>query len=124
MVELKYFKWDDFACSETGENEFNEDFAVMLDELRHRCGFPFMIGRDKNGVQHGSAYRSPRHSVEVNKSKPGKHAEGIAADIPCNSAQAYIIMYHAFLMGFKGIARGKGFVHVDNRDSTPVVWSY
>ena len=116
MIKFKYFTLEEFACKETGENEINQGFVLLLDELRERCGFPFVIT---------SGYRSPRHSVEAKKSKPGTHAQGIAADIKLNNgAEAYIFMREAFAMGFSGIALGEGFGHVDIRDTTPVSWSY
>jgi uncharacterized protein YcbK (DUF882 family) len=116
MIKFKYFTLEEFACKETGENEINQGFVLLLDELRERCGFPFVIT---------SGYRSPRHSVEAKKSKPGTHTQGIAADIKVNNgAEAYILQREAFAMGFGGIALGKGFVHVDIRDTTPVSWSY
>ena len=43
-----------------------------VDELRDRCGFPFVIT---------SGYRSPQHPIEAKKDVPGTHAQGIAADI-------------------------------------------
>ena len=113
---MKYFKLQDFNCKETGENEMCPQFLKRLDELRHRCGFPFIIT---------SGYRSPRHSIEKRKPKPGTHAQGIAADIRAlRGSQRYIIQKNAYEMGFKGIGEHKSFIHVDDRDSTPVSWPY
>lgn len=115
-VIYKYFKLDDFKCQETGENEIDEDFVRKLDELREACGFPFVIT---------SGYRSPKHSIEAKKTKPGTHAQGIAADIRTTSGQQrHKIIKAAMIMGFNGIGVAKGFVHVDTRKSSPVVWSY
>ena len=113
--QLKYFTLDEFKCKETGENRINPEFVKKLDKLRELCGFPFVIT---------SGYRSPKHSIEIKKTKPGKHAEGIAADIKANSVQAYTIMKYAFELGFKGIARGNGFVHIDDRTGAGVSWPY
>jgi uncharacterized protein YcbK (DUF882 family) len=62
---MKYFKLSDFDCQETGENEMNEDFLIKLDDLRHECGFPFIVT---------SGYRSPQHSIEMRKVKAGTHS--------------------------------------------------
>jgi hypothetical protein len=62
---MKYFKLSDFDCQETGENEMNEDFLIKLDDLRHECGFPFIVT---------SGYRSPQHSIEKRKVKAGTHS--------------------------------------------------
>jgi uncharacterized protein YcbK (DUF882 family) len=84
--------------------------------LRHECGFPFTIT---------SGYRSPQHSIEAKKSKPGTHAQGIAADIAvADGSQRYLVVKHAMALGFSGVAAAKGFVHVDTRLGVPVVWVY
>ena len=113
---MRHFDIGEFDCHHTGKNEMQPEFLLLIDELRARCGFPFVIT---------SGYRDPSHPVEAAKKSPGTHAEGIAADIKVsNGHQAYIIMKHAFELGFGGIAYGNGFVHVDNRDGIEVTWRY
>ena len=115
-MTYKYFKVEDFACSETGENEIQDEFVKKLDELREACGFPFIVT---------SGYRSPNHPIEAKKSSPGLHAQGIAADIAVNGgAQRRKVVHSAIILGFKGIGVAKSFVHVDTRESTPVMWTY
>jgi zinc D-Ala-D-Ala carboxypeptidase len=113
---MRYFKLSDFDCQETGNNEMSEEFLEKLDELRHVCGFPFIIT---------SGYRDPSHSIEARKAKAGTHARGIASDIRINNGnEAYQIIKHAQSMGFNGIGVAKSFIHVDIRKGMPVVWSY
>ena len=117
-MKLRYFKNDlsEFACKETGNNLIQESFVHALDDLRDVCGFPFVIT---------SGYRDPTHSAEINKSQPGQHCLGIAADIAVSGgAQRFIIVKHALRMGFRGIGTAKTFVHVDLRETTPMHWSY
>lgn len=72
-----------------------------------------------------SGYRDPSHSIEAKKSKPGTHAQGIAADIKvADGAQRMAIVANAVKLGFTGIGVAKSFVHVDIRETTPVVWCY
>ena len=116
MTEMRYFKLSDFNCQETGNNEMCEKFLTRLDDLRHKTGFPFVIT---------SGYRDPAHSIEAAKSKPGKHAQGIAADIKYNSSfQAYMIVKNALEMGFNGVGIAKTFIHVDTRKDVPKMWCY
>ena len=116
QINLRYFQLSEFDCKETGENKMHKDFLQKLDELRHYCGFPFLIT---------SGYRSVNHSVEVKKSKPGTHTQGIAADISINNGVDRInIVSKALELGFTGIGVANTFVHVDIRDSTPVMWTY
>jgi len=113
---MRYFKLSDFDCKETGNNEMSEDFLIKLDELRHKCGFPFIIT---------SGYRDPTHSIEARKAKAGTHARGIASDIRINNGkEAYDIIKNAQSMGFNGIGVAKSFIHVDIRKGMPVLWSY
>ena len=116
--EWKYFKLEDFACQETGENDMLLPFITRLDHLRHVCGFPFVVT---------SGYRSKEHSAE--KSKPagsiGQHTLGMAADIAIrNASQRYEIVSNATKLGFTGIGIAKTFVHVDTRATDPVIWVY
>ena len=113
---FKYFKIQDFDCQETGENEMSEEFIHRLDELREACGFPFYIT---------SGYRSEDHSIEEGKSKPGMHTTGLAADIAVQGGvQRRLLIQKALEMGFGGVGAAKGFVHVDTRETTPVLWCY
>ena len=113
---MRYFKLSDFDCQETGNNEMSEEFLEKLDELRHKCGFPFIIT---------SGYRDKTHSIEARKAKAGTHARGIASDIRINNGnEAYQIIKHAQSMGFNGIGVAKSFIHVDIRKGMPVIWCY
>ena len=112
----KYFKIEDFACQETGKNHISEGFVHRLDELREACGFPFIVT---------SGYRDTTHSAERHKDKGGWHTKGLAADIRIYHAEdRFKIVQKAIEMGFTGIGIAKTFVHVDVRDTTPVIWSY
>ena len=116
MVEFKYFLRNEFKCSETGNNEIQDEFIHALDKLRGSCGFPFAIT---------SGYRDPSHSVEAKKEKAGQHTLGIAADIAVSGgSQRFIIVSKALELGFSGIGVAKTFVHVDTRTSQPVLWCY
>ncbi|MBU8921769.1 MAG: hypothetical protein KOO63_08115 [Bacteroidales bacterium] len=113
---MKYFTVSEFNCSETGENEMKHAFMGALDGLRGICGFPFVIT---------SGYRSPSHSIEAAKQKPGTHAQGIAADIQItNSTQRFSIVSNALELGFSGIGIAKDFIHLDMRNSGSVMWVY
>ena len=115
-MEFRYFKMEDFACSETGENGIREDFVFQLDDLRAECGFPFVVT---------SGYRSRDHSIEKTKKVGGQHTRGNAADIQVtNGLQRMAIVSKALDRGFTGIGVAKSFVHLDTRDSEPVMWTY
>lgn len=116
MIDLEFFDISDFDCSHTGRNEMDPKFLERLDELRRRCGFPFIIT---------SGYRDPSHPVEARKTAPGQHSKGVAADIAVkNGYQRRIIVEEALKMGFDGVGVAKTFVHVDDRETLPVMWTY
>lgn len=113
---MRNFELSEFACSHTGKNKMDSSFLSKLDELRDRCGFPFVIT---------SAYRDITHPVEAKKNKGGTHTQGIAADIRVsNGTQKYTIVKEAMAMGFTGIGIANTFIHVDTRTTTPVIWTY
>lgn len=115
-MEYLYFKTSDFDCQETGENEMDPEFIRKVDELRSALGRPLIVT---------SGYRSPTHSLEAKKEKPGTHAQGIACDIKVsNGAERRALVKQAFYLGFTGIGVAKTFVHVDTRTTTPVLWAY
>lgn len=93
-----------------------DSFLQKIDQLRHLCGFPFVVT---------SGYRSADHPIEAKKDTPGTHAQGIAADILVHSgAEKFKIAQYAFTVGFTGIGIADSFVHVDTRATTPVIWTY
>ena len=113
---MKYFRIEEFDCQETGNNRMNPEFLEKVDELRELCGFPLVVT---------SGYRDPNHSIEIAKAQPGTHAQGIAADLRVEDAHhRYILLTTAFNMGFSGIGVAKTFIHVDTRDTLPLVWTY
>jgi len=94
----------------------NPEFLLLLDELRDLSNFPFVIT---------SGYRDPLHPEEARKTSPGTHSKGIACDIRVNNgAEKYIIVQNAMKLKFTGIGIAKTFIHVDVRDTTPVIWTY
>jgi len=113
---LKYFTMDEFVCSHTGKVEMNVNFLKRLDQLRERCAFPFVIT---------SGFRDETHPNEVEKDSPGTHTMGIAVDVAVsNGYERRRIVEEALKMGFNGVGVAKSFVHVDDRVSPPVIWSY
>ena len=104
MSQFKYFKLEDFDCQETGENGMSIEFIERLDGLRSVCGFPFIVT---------SGYRSPDHSIEARKEKPGQHAQGIAADIKVvGGVQRRILVEKALQMGFTGVGVDLSLIHI------------
>jgi len=116
---VKYFRLEEFNCTHTGTGGENMDpeFLENLDRLREICGFPFRIT---------SGWRDATHPVEARKEKPGTHQQGIAADIAVtNGLDRLTLVREALKMdSFNGIGIGDGFVHLDGRTTTPVMWTY
>ena len=116
-MTYKFFRLEEFNCTHTNLNKMDHEFLVKLDELREKVGFPFRIT---------SGYRDATHPAEARKAEPGTgtHCQGIAADIAVsNGFERMNIVHEAIKMGFSiGVARS--FVHVDDRKTTPVMWTY
>lgn len=109
------FKKDEFRCSETGENEMQPRFLEMLQMLREEYGKPMKIT---------SGYRSPNHSIEKRKAKPGTHAHGIAADIYCTGPDKFRLVKLAINAGFTGIGVASNFIHLDCSRERCAIWGY
>ena len=117
-MSFKYFRLEEFACTHTNKNEMDHEFIRNLDTLRGICGFPFIIT---------SAYRDATHPVEARKKEPGTgtHCQGIAADIKVsNGFERMNLVHEALKMSFGGIGVSKSFIHIDDRKTTPVMWTY
>ena len=125
---MDWTKWPNFSkhefdCKETGENCMDESFMYRLQSLRSEYGKSMTIT---------SGYRSPRHSIEAKKAKPGAHSTGHACDILCDRGDAYALLSLAFKHGFTGVGinqKGAGrFIHLDDLQGgdelRPTVWSY
>ena len=117
-MTYKFFRLEEFNCTHTNLNEMDHEFLVKLDELRERVGFPFIIT---------SGYRDATHPAEARKAEPGTgyHCQGLAADIAVsNGFERMNIVHEALKLGFGGIGVAKGFIHIDGRKTTPVMWTY
>ena len=113
--KYRYFEKSEFDCKETGENKMQDAFISRLSKLREAYGKPMKIT---------SGYRSANHGIEKRKAQPGKHTQGIAADIYATGADKYRIARLAFAQGFSGVGIGKNFIHVDISKERFAVWGY
>ena len=109
------FSKSEFDCHETGENEMQARFMELLQNLRNQYGKPMRIT---------SGYRSPNHSIEKRKAKPGTHAQGIAADIYCTGPDKFRLVKLAINMGFNGIGVSSNFIHLDVSRERCAIWGY
>lgn len=118
-----YFSEDELRCKETGELDMDEDFMNALWVLRDVYGKPIIVT---------SGYRSPEHSAEVDKDKPGEHTLGLAADIYVPPEDVFYVIAMAYFAGFTRLGvhqKGEGrFIHLGmatEEDGFPeVVWTY
>ncbi|MGM0563686.1 MAG: YcbK family protein [Pseudomonadota bacterium] len=110
----------EFECSETGECDMDPDFMRKLQILRTRYGKPIIPN---------SGYRSPNHSLERGKDRPGAHAQGCAVDVPVSNPDAHHIVRLAMELGFNGIgvsqkSGGPRYIHLDTWSFRRAIWSY
>lgn len=109
------FSKSEFDCQETGDNEMQCGFMERLQVLRNRYAKPMTVT---------GGYRSPNHSIERRKDKPGTHAQGIAADIAISASDRYRFVALAVELGFSGIGIDEHFVHLDISKTRFAIWSY
>jgi zinc D-Ala-D-Ala carboxypeptidase len=128
-MTLRYFKPIEFeqrGLPGSGD-KMDKTFLEILDEIRHRCGFPLKVS---------SGYRSPEYNMSVSSSGlNGPHTTGKACDILVAGEQAYILIGHALDLGITGVGInqkgefGQRFVHLDILTRAegyprPTAWSY
>lgn len=118
--EYPNFSKQEFDCKFTSKNEMKPDFMNKLQALRTEYGKPMKIS---------SGYRDVTHPVEARKDNGGWHTKGLACDVACWSGEAHEIVRLAFKHGFTGIgisqrAKNARFIHLDMRDTTPIIYSY
>ena len=117
---FKYFTDEEFkkctpSCSIT---DMDENFMLLLDELREKCGIPLVIN---------SAYRSKEYDISKGRSGDGAHTKGKAIDLRCNdSINRHKILKNAIKLGFNRIGIANSFIHLDIDDSLVqnVCWLY
>ena len=91
------------------------EFLALLDECRHRANIAFKIT---------SSYRDPEHNRRVGGAPNSMHLQGRAVDIACNNPAArWIIIKAAIELGLS-VGIMEQALHLDNRDSKPVVFDY
>ena len=118
-MKLKYF--NDKNDFKGNMDKMNPKLLGMLDALRAEYGFPIILT---------SSYRSPEHSIEAAKDKPGEHAYGAAVDIKCVGGEATLRLVKAALkIGFLriGVSRKNNFVHLGigyPGAPTMTMWTY
>ena len=75
-----------------------------------------------------SGYRSPSHPVEIKKSKPGEHTQGLAVDVAAvGGYEVFTLVKKAMELGCKriGISRKSNFVHLGMDDARVTsIWTY
>lgn len=119
------FSKSEFDCKQTGDNKMRPEFMDLLQDIRNEWGKPIYIN---------SGYRSPYHSVEAKKNRPGTHTHGIAADIKISGpdvakfiALCYSLGVRRFGLQQKGPFSSR-FIHIDIGDrilkAPQSTWSY
>lgn len=123
LEDFKVKTWKHFKLSEKSGQlghtvaDLDTKLVDMLDELRGRCGFPFVIT---------SGYRTPEENAKIKGSVAGSaHTKRLAVDIACTDSKKRIkIVGEAYAMGFIGIGIDKSFVHLDIMGDNKRIWLY
>ena len=130
MTEPDWSRYPNFTRAEfqckcgCGQAEMSGAFMDLIQGLRDKCRFPFVIS---------SGYRCPDHNDAVSGSgRDGPHTTGKACDISVSGEPAWILLYHAMKAGMPGVGvKQHGttwFIHLDilsnDTHPRPRVWSY
>lgn len=123
-MATEHFSDAELQCNHCHEEEMDEEFLEVLEEIREACGFPLYVT---------SGYRCPTHNMNVSTTgAAGPHTTGQAVDIMISGENAFKLVSVALALGITGIGinqRGpyaKRFIHIDtlHNEHRPRVWSY
>lgn len=118
MSNWPNFSSDEFerACPQCKLEDMSTSFMNRLQTARDLAGIPFRIN---------SAYRSVSYEKRKGRAGTSMHCLGRAVDVSCkDSVSRYRIVNSALSAGFHGIGIGSTFVHLDDRESSTVIWLY
>ena len=121
MESSKHFSRDELQCRFSQNCDMDEEFMVVLEEVRKAYARPMRLS---------SAYRSEDHPVERVKRSTGMHVKGRAVDVLVHGSDALdllqVLMKHPYVQGI-GLSQAglhaKRFIHMDNRE-IPAIWTY
>jgi|TARA_R110000824_G_scaffold199959_1_gene384000 uncharacterized protein YcbK (DUF882 family) len=129
---MRYFKISEFDSPDekgSGKN-MSPLFLDFLDELRHRCKFPFRVTSGyRTQDYHQSLTDRGYHTI-----KNSAHLKGLAADIAISDSvkRAYFVghaleLVHLMGLPFRlGISKKNSFIHIDidETKTNPRMWIY
>ena len=110
----EHFKLLEFESPDTQEVKVDQKLIDKLEKLRKRIGQPLVIN---------SGYRTPEHNEAVGGAEGSLHKPGKAGDIA--KVKGLSIDEMAVLaqeMGFDGIGKYNGRIHVDVRENGSARW--
>ncbi len=132
MYITKNFTTDEMHCQchyGCGQDEMDDNFMRMLQQLREEAGFAFKISSGRRCELHNS-------DVSSHKNKAGIHTFGKAVDVltgHIDTTSVLKLVKQAQDIGFTGLGlnfrgnRKSRFLHLDSRDdsfSKPAIWTY
>ncbi len=107
-MKLKHFDIHEFSSPDVyGSGEkMHEGFLRLLDKIRSKAGFSFVIN---------SGYRTVKHNKKVGGVSNSSHLIGRAVDISAtDDVKRKKIIDIAISLGIERIGVGNSFIHLDN----------
>lgn len=95
---------DQLKCRCCGVNNCTPQLVMLLHDLELEWMFPLHIS---------SGYRCEKHNAAVGGATHSKHMEGLAVDVELEPDEIDKFILVAKNVGFRGIGKGKNFVHID-----------
>lgn len=108
-----------FSPAEVAKWKLKPELFTLLDDLRGKCGFPFIIN---SGLRTKAENDALQGSVSESS-----HLSGLAVDLSItDSLKRFKLVQNALLSGITRIGVGKTFIHLDIDKTKPqnVMWEY
>jgi zinc D-Ala-D-Ala carboxypeptidase len=108
-----HFSAKEMNCPCCGAQGIARSFLDRLEELRFMFAAPLPVT---------SAYRCKDHNEAIKGSENSWHIKGRAVDLAITDPVArFNLVRLAYMKGFRGIEVCDRHIHLDDRDSTPVL---
>ena len=129
---MKYFRFKEFDSPDlplSGKNLMKKEFLSFIDQLRGKCGFPFVV---TSGFRTQEYNQSLVESPKYKESRTSSHLKGVAAYISIRDSKR-----RALFIGFAielaqelnlpmriGISSTFCHIDIDSEKNSPRIWVY
>lgn len=116
MASESYFTREELDCPCCGAYGMDPMFIITLNKVRKAFGRGMIIT---------SGFRCKKYNELIKGAPQSQHMLGKAVDVLVkDKSEQYKLIRWAMTYNLSGIGVGTDFIHLDGRDSAPLIWTY